>query len=459
MAFSVLNEEEILLLTDEQRTQYERELKQYQQRAAFVEYLEEMENRHIEAYEPVLQPIPMIGSTNFRPYERTEYPMTICEPIQKPEAYRNVFEAPEAAELVLPKTAIPEIQTVTIQIAERKPSGLPKVAGPELKNINPIKAIVQTEPSLPRLSIGWQKTAGFAEPEVPKMEVPAVDSPRLDRCKFEKPASLLPVLPERPEIRPVTQIAFEKTKPQPNNLPIIASPCVELRSIRLEKNEKPDIPEMGQIRMEQRAYNPPANSGVELPVYSKPEVKSRTVVKPDHAKKELPAVDLSWSERMVSVIKPTSVIETAHANKELPAVDLSWSEHMMSGIKSISMTEANHASKELPAVDLSWSKHMISVRKPISAAEPKHEKKELPAIDMTWLNDRILTMKPIEREREWSDTYPPSVPQIMVKKYEKTECEISDLPKIKIEAVPDAYAVLENLLAEYQGERDKANEK
>jgi len=48
MAFRILSEEEVSLLDEEQRKQYEKELRIYRQRAAFVE--------QIEAYEKVRIP-------------------------------------------------------------------------------------------------------------------------------------------------------------------------------------------------------------------------------------------------------------------------------------------------------------------------------------------------------------------------------------------------------------------
>ena len=54
MAFRILNEEEILLLTDKQRENYENELEVHCQRAAFVEKLTEIEKAEIKEYKPSL---------------------------------------------------------------------------------------------------------------------------------------------------------------------------------------------------------------------------------------------------------------------------------------------------------------------------------------------------------------------------------------------------------------------
>lgn len=57
MAFRILNEEEILLLTDKQRENYENELEVHCQRAAFVEKLTEIEKAEIKEYKPSLHSV------------------------------------------------------------------------------------------------------------------------------------------------------------------------------------------------------------------------------------------------------------------------------------------------------------------------------------------------------------------------------------------------------------------
>lgn len=55
MAFKILNDEEISLLTDEQVECYQKELKIYKQREAFVEKLTKLENAEIKPYKPNLK--------------------------------------------------------------------------------------------------------------------------------------------------------------------------------------------------------------------------------------------------------------------------------------------------------------------------------------------------------------------------------------------------------------------
>ena len=60
MAFKILNDEEISLLTDEQVECYQKELKIYKQREAFVEKLTKLENAEIKPYKPNLKSIDII---------------------------------------------------------------------------------------------------------------------------------------------------------------------------------------------------------------------------------------------------------------------------------------------------------------------------------------------------------------------------------------------------------------
>lgn len=85
MAFKILNEEELSLLTDEQIACYQKELDIYKQREAFVEKLTKLENAEIKPYKPNLKSIDIIREIEFAPFISPEQKRLNMKPMQKPE--------------------------------------------------------------------------------------------------------------------------------------------------------------------------------------------------------------------------------------------------------------------------------------------------------------------------------------------------------------------------------------
>ena len=85
MAFRILNEEELSLLTDEQAEYYQKELEIYKQREAFVEKLTKLENAEIKPYKPNLKSIDIIREIEFAPFISPERQKLSLKPMQKPE--------------------------------------------------------------------------------------------------------------------------------------------------------------------------------------------------------------------------------------------------------------------------------------------------------------------------------------------------------------------------------------
>ena len=90
MAFRVLKEEELSLLTGQQREQYERELDIYQKRAAFVEQIERYEGTEIKPFRPKLDFTAPPGTPDIEPYHQCEYKVKLQEPAEN-RRYSFVF--------------------------------------------------------------------------------------------------------------------------------------------------------------------------------------------------------------------------------------------------------------------------------------------------------------------------------------------------------------------------------
>ena len=88
MAFRELSEDEIALLNEMERAQYEKQLKIYRERAAFVEKLEQIENANIQYQKPKfkrIKPIPKLDIPKYQPVGIVKIKLP------KSETNRNLF--------------------------------------------------------------------------------------------------------------------------------------------------------------------------------------------------------------------------------------------------------------------------------------------------------------------------------------------------------------------------------
>ena len=68
MAFRILNEEEKLFLNEKQLENYEKELRRYKERLAFVEKIEKIENAEIKKYSPSMRTVGTVDAPEMAPF-------------------------------------------------------------------------------------------------------------------------------------------------------------------------------------------------------------------------------------------------------------------------------------------------------------------------------------------------------------------------------------------------------
>lgn len=163
MAFRILEQDELDILDDEQRKQYERELKLYQQRTAFVEHLEMLENAMIEPYEPKLVSISVISEPDVKPYRKVEYVISLCEPVQRPDLQVVTFNKTEQVAPVLPH--------------------LERVNGVWERQINKVE---KSKPDLPLIEKAEMLVTPFKWWVNPQADVPVVVSPSIEISAMHK---------------------------------------------------------------------------------------------------------------------------------------------------------------------------------------------------------------------------------------------------------------------------------
>lgn len=142
MAFRILNEEEIALLTDSQRERYEKDLEIYLQRVAFVEQLELYENVTIQPYESRLETINIIDTIDTKEFIKPTYDMVTCNPVVKPELQVTKFEKLEQVEPMLPKF-LKSIKVPGESI--KKVEDIQLTALPTHKEMTPVKQFYKQE--------------------------------------------------------------------------------------------------------------------------------------------------------------------------------------------------------------------------------------------------------------------------------------------------------------------------
>ena len=277
MAFRILTEEEIALLTRGQRTQYEDELEIYQQRAAFVERMAELESAEIKPYEPKLEPVHFISGVDVRTFNPPEYEVTLSEPVSKPQIKREVFAMPELAAPVLPEVAaifdLPVGRTVKIESVQPE---LPQVTKPDVE-CRPFVQSKRKPPVLPEVAKPAIAVAAWHQPEYAHPELPVnVHKMRTESKPFVMPKNIQPELPE-------IHAAFAEIKLFSNpekaniNLPTTVKPDIKAVSFVAADFSQPELPKVPALNIDIRAFKNPELPETKLPGVSTPNVVAPSV--------------------------------------------------------------------------------------------------------------------------------------------------------------------------------------
>jgi hypothetical protein len=424
MAFRILNDEEISLLDDNQRKQYENELDIYLKRVAFVERLEALENATIPPYEPKLQSIAVMNGIEVKPFTRPEYRLSVCDPIVKPDLHVTPFEMAEPIIPVLPKVSKgPDVHVEHIKKVEFIEPKLPSISRPA----TPAKCFEKAErkyPDLPeayKLSVSVKSYKGLGEikPNLPTVMKPATQTDFIFKSisidssdiKARIPDVFMPSIELNPLVMqkkawhnlPEVSVHFAEIrdyrKPEQTGvvLPEVAKPHVNVHYIKNEKPIQANLPELCDIAQVKAAFKKPEKSDTKLPAVVKPSVNVRPFKKteltgtclPETPKISIPPMDYSKPELQVAA---------------LPSIA-----KLNSGMKTFERLE--HKNPDLPIVPK------------ISVVTNTFKKPEL-------TRSHIVASAP---------------PSVNVKLFEKIESKSDGLPDRIVVNIPDAYAKLRQL--------------
>lgn len=309
MAFKVLNDEELSLLDDIQRTQYEEELDLYRQRAAFVERLAELENVEIEPYKCKARAVFVLDRVDLRVFHKTEYTAVMCEPVKTPELQIKAYNRIEQSPPVLPsKSKQVKIHIDDVKIPEMVSPDLPVVAKPQAVSVE----FAVQEPGtldLPDITYSpinlnisldkWEEGFSHAPSNIPDIVMP-----KIKVKPFAIPEKAIPDLPNVPvhvpEIRPFVKPAkcsvklpdviksnvhvapYKEIKPVAPALPTTSKVSYMIKAeLCIPELKKPDLPIPVKLRVT-RSIDKPRLSAPNLPsksVLSSQPVRSFTLNK------------------------------------------------------------------------------------------------------------------------------------------------------------------------------------
>lgn len=366
MAFKILNDEEISLLTADQLEHYEKELEIYRQREAFVEKLTKLEKAEIKPYKSDLKSIDIIREIEFASFTSPERQKLSLKPMQKPELPNDLigkasekiniseviksnsvlkehvnfnhglvskvdnFRCYEQKQYILPEFSKPVISDATFTRLENvltKPVQIKKPAELNLQNfIAPEKTkVVLSKTAMPEIKMGV-----FVKPEAPKLDFAVNARPETVIRPFEKTEFILKDFPEIPGSE-VNMPGFrlpERSKPE---ITVNVKSEFKIGAFKMPKTTVTNLPQIRKANVEIGSFQPPAQpkldiklnvmSDVEVKAFEKPgfeAVKLLVIHKPDVSHIEFHAPE-KREVKFVDVAKPSINIKSFKKPQDIKA--------------------------------------------------------------------------------------------------------------------------------------------
>lgn len=296
MAFKILNEEEIALLTDKQRINYEKELDMYQQRVRFVERMEELEKVEIEPYEPVLKPIVVIDGYEAKPFKKTEVKVVLQNSVAKPELDINPINKVEKEQVKLPKVSEAKAVVPTIKTVDKQKLSMPTVETPVMsKNVKMKENLKHTPENIPTVEVSDIKIKQIKFEKEEKVNLPQMPECVMPEVKFEKPIedsidlprvetpsvkvgfsgkieNAKPNVPEVAVVSELPQITMQKPEQQVLDMPVVTVPKNTVDYQGVKDIQKPQLASIDTIEIKENKFVRPEINKVEL-VLEKIEIK------------------------------------------------------------------------------------------------------------------------------------------------------------------------------------------
>ena len=325
MAFKILNDEEISLLTDEQVECYQKELKIYKQREAFVEKLTKLENAEIKPYKPNLKSIDIIREIEFAPFISPERQKLSLKPMQKPElpddligkasekiniseviksnavlkeqigfnhklfSKANNFKCYEQKQYILPEFSKPVIPDATFTKLENVLSNPVQIKKPAELKLQSFIAPVKNNVTLSKVAMPEFKAGVFVKPEAPKLDFAVNAKPETVIKPFEKPEFTLKAFPEVQKIN-VNMSTFQQPERNKPNISVNVRSDFKIGAFKIPEIAVADLPQIRKADVEIGSFQPPVQPKLDIKLNTVPDVEVKGFEKPEFEAVKLPVI-------------------------------------------------------------------------------------------------------------------------------------------------------------------------
>lgn len=430
MAFKILNDQELSLLSDNERIEYEKQQDLYQKRIALAERLEELESTQLQPYEPLLHSIFYIDKLDIKSYKKTEYVMQKIEPVEKPKLQVRPFQKPEQSAPVLPlmpKQA--DVRTGSIQKLEVRKTDLPMVTKPQAVLTEYKKPDVRSAdlPQITDPTIRAVRTNISAVTKISRSDLPEIKMASAEMLVFQKPEIEDMNLPE---VKVLLAECIDFRRPEISSLDL---PDIKIASVKTAIFQKPEIsdknlPEVKVSPAKTAVFHKPGISTMDLPEVKVSPVKTTVFQKPEIS-------DVNLAEVEVSPVRTVIFQKPGMGDMNLPEVKVS-------PVKTALFRRPEANGKSLPEVKI------IPVEIAAFRSREIQSTEFAPAVVPHIYIDRhkpVNTFQPV-MSKAHKVAYTAAVPSAPTRTITMKRSAVTSLPSVHIQKIPDAYAALRELL-------------
>lgn len=419
MAFRILSNDEIELLTDAERNSYERELAVYNDRVKFVEQIEKFESAEITPYEPKFINVSVIGRVPEKIYSNQNYAAQLIDVAVKPAptAHETNFEKTAAAVPKCPKVKnVPVEHIKKIQQHENALPQMNKVFAPVVTNIEAKHDI----PTLPEIGKTSAPPDVCVRLELNNPVLPATEKTIVPCKKFKKIEQVKPSVANKIKLQSFPEldftVAFINSKAINKYKPDIMQPRIKSREFTLPEREKPVLPLLSAGYKKVKRFEAPEKANPHLP---------KTVItgKANILFKQMKKTQIQLPEvSNISAAAP-SFSELNIQQAKLPAT------HKVN-VPAKKFLKSDCVLSDLPKLTVPRTQIQLYI-------EPELQNPDLPIFAKP-------TVTSVPHCKNFADRIPelqhPSIGIIPIQSYKKVDSKINNIPSVKKVSVPDAYS-------------------
>lgn len=325
MAFKILNDEEISLLTADQLEYYEKELEIYKQREVFVEKLTKLENAEIKPYKPDLKSIDIIREIEFSSFTSPERQKLSLKPVQKTKLPNDLigkasekiniseviksnsvlkehvnfdhglfskadnFRCYEQKQYILPEFSKPVIPDATFTKLENVISKPVQIKKPAELNLQNFIAPEKTKVILSKTVTPKIKTGVFVKPKVPKLDFAVNVKPEMVIKPFERSELTLTNFTEVQKVN-VNMPTFQQPERNKPDIAVNVKSDFKIGAFKMPEITVTDLPQIRKANVEIGSFQPPVQPKLDIKLSTIADIEVKSFEKPEFKTVELPEI-------------------------------------------------------------------------------------------------------------------------------------------------------------------------